>query len=127
VAEGTENLAKSPILEAENYKIELVGPPEVKRGEAFEFTVKLSARGGYHVNQEYTTKFKVAGEGFTFEPDVLSKEQLTLSEMNAELKGKAKVTAAGQKTLSGRLFFSLCTEEKCLIEKGDVALTLRAS
>jgi hypothetical protein len=116
----------SSSLEETAFRIEFTAQPSVKVGEAFPILLKLAALNGYKVNQEYPLKFALDGAQLAFDPAILKKEQLTLEPKTAELKGKATATAKGELTLHGKLSFSVCTDERCLIEKREVAVKVNA-
>jgi hypothetical protein len=127
---AAESPPKGPLsstLEEDAFGIEFSAPVNVKVGEPFAIALKLAAHGGYKVNQEYPIKFALDGAQLTFDPAVLKKEQLTLELKKAELKGKATASAKGALTLHGKLSFSVCTDERCLIEKREVAVKVSAS
>ena len=108
--------------------MKLSAPAQAKVGESVEVLIELVPTSGYKVNLEYPIKFAfVDGEGVTAEPNVLKKEQATLDKTRAVLKGKVKLSQAGERALGGKLSFSVCTEERCLIEKRDLRVTLNAS
>jgi hypothetical protein len=117
----------SPSLEESNFRIEFSAPESAKVGEAFAVHLKLSALSGYKVNQDYPIKLVLEGENLTFDPPVLRKEQLKLETKSAELTGKVTPKSAGSLAIVGKLSFSVCTEERCLIEKRDVMVKVSAS
>lgn len=100
--------------------------PESASGP-FDFTVTLEALSGYKVNPEYPIKFTFDIGAFSAEPGVLRKEQGQVEEKKAELKGVVKLTAPGPTVVSGKLSFSVCTDERCLIEKRDLAVSVLGS
>lgn len=100
--------------------------PESAEGP-FDFIVTLEALSGYKVNPEYPIKFTFDTGAFSAEPEVLRKEQGQFEEKKAELKGVVKLTAPGPNVVSGKLSFSVCTEERCLIEKRDLAVSVLGS
>jgi hypothetical protein len=111
------------------FHLDLVVPAKVAANAPFEVLVRLEAKSGYKVNQEYPIKF-VAESGpslLSLEPGTLRKEQGTLFEKKAELRGRSQAKAAGPARLLGRLSFSVCTAERCLIEKRDLGATVTAA
>ncbi len=100
--------------------------PESAEGP-FDFTVTLEALAGYKVNPEYPIKFTFDSGAFSAEPGVLRKEQGQVEEKKAELKGVVKLTAPGPTVVSGKFSFSVCTDERCLIEKRDLAVSVLGS
>lgn len=90
-----------------------------------DLSIVLLPKSGFKVNEEYPIKFTAKTEGdVTFAPTVLAKEQASIKKDRAELKGKASPTKPGLVRGTGRLGFSVCTEERCLIEKRDLLVEL---
>lgn len=97
-------------------------------GEWAEVVIELLPLNGYKVNEEYPIKFVFSEqESVSLESPVLKKEQGQVSAKEAQLKGRVQVKAPGQVKLGGTLSFSVCTEERCLIEKRNLVLEVPAS
>jgi hypothetical protein len=84
----------------------------------------LVAKAPYHCNAEYPHKFKLnaAPAGLSYPEDVVRGMQVTAER--GVLRIPVQAQAAGPVTVSGTLSFSVCTEERCLVEKRDLALNL---
>ena len=112
----------------EAFQLTIAGPGSGQVGESVEVVIHLQAQSGYKVNQEYPIKFTFdASESVNAEMPVLKKEQGKVVKNEAELRGKVKLGKAGPQVIGGKLSFSVCTEERCLIEKRDLALPITAS
>ena len=82
------------------------------------------AKPPYHCNAEYPHKFKLgpAPAGLSYPEATVKGMQVTAERsvlaipVQAQAPGKAKV--------SGTLSFSVCTEERCLVEKRELSLEL---
>jgi len=88
-------------------------------------TVTFRARAGYHVNREYPVAFTPDGAARVSLKDALV---LTPCEGHPEESGAAQASLPGaQPDASGRvggvLAFSVCREDRCLIEKVTLAAT----
>jgi hypothetical protein len=108
---------------------ELVMTPKgpYKAGQAGEVTVVLEAKGAFHVNDKYPYKFKVKETaGVKFPGPVVSKDAVKLEEKRATLPVGFTPEAAGKHSIGGQLSFSVCTDDKCLIEKRELALEIQA-
>jgi hypothetical protein len=111
--------------EAPPWTIALELPAPLRAGVAATATVRLTARAGHHVNLEYPAAFK---------PD--ERSTVTFSGARVPLAvaasspcpGRAAETcevalalpftpAKGHSRLSGTALFSVCTVERCLIER----------
>lgn len=87
--------------------------------------IEVSAKGGYHCNDKYPYKFKPADSpGVQFTAPVFTKDALKLEQMRATMKVDFTPESKGKKTIAGTFSFSLCSDERCLVEKRDVSLEI---
>jgi hypothetical protein len=83
--------------------------------------VQLSAKGGYHCNDKYPYKFKTGeSPGVKFTAPVFTKDALKLEETHATMKLDFTPETKGEKSVRGVFAFSLCSADKCLVEKRDL-------
>jgi pyruvate/2-oxoglutarate dehydrogenase complex dihydrolipoamide acyltransferase (E2) component len=95
-------------------------------GKAGEAEVVLSAKPPYHVNDKYPYKFKLKeAPGLSFANMIVTKELVKFEPARATVP-VTFTPSAGKHTLSGQLSFSVCTADKCMIEKRDLALEIEA-
>jgi hypothetical protein len=100
-----------------------VGPYSVGKPASAE--VVLSPKGGYHTNEKYPYKFKAASaDGVTYRTAVFTKDDVKLDEKQATMKVDFTPDSAGSKTVSGQFAFSVCSAERCLVEKRDLTLNV---
>jgi hypothetical protein len=87
--------------------------------------IVLVPKGGYHTNDKYPYKFKTGpSPGVSYRVPVFTKDDVTLDERHASMKVDFTPDAAGEKTVSGQFAFSVCSAERCLVEKRDLTLKL---
>ena len=135
VAAGSPMAAGSPEAgtprgkyDEEAFQLIIEAPSAARVGESVEVVIHLTAQSGYKVNPEYPLKFTFeTSDAATAEIPVLKKEQGTVEKGRAELRGKVKLPKAGKQLVGGKLSFSVCTDERCLIEKRDLALPITVS
>lgn len=122
--------------EGENWVVRLEAPGVVPAGQRSLGLVRILARGGMHVNEEYPTAFK-PGAGATAD---LGGDRVALREPSGrtpcpdepksacELRFPLPFTprGAGEVRIDGTLAFSVCNAEKCLIEKAPLSVLARA-
>ncbi|HEY6079950.1 MAG TPA: hypothetical protein VIW29_14150, partial [Polyangiaceae bacterium] len=60
--------------------------------------------------------------GVKYENLTIGKDAAKLDTMKAVMPVSFTPDAAGKRTVAGQLSFSVCTEDKCLMEKRDLAL-----
>jgi hypothetical protein len=98
---------------------------EVAAGKGGVVNVVLVATPPFHTNKEYPYKFKGKdGEGVKFATPVVGKDAAKLEEQRLTMPVTFTADKAGQATVAGQFAFSVCTDETCLIEKRDLALTV---
>lgn len=106
-------------------KLQGAGPFEV--GKPAKAELVLVAKAPFHVNDKYPYKFKLKeAAGLTFPAPVVGKDSAVLEKASVTMAVPFSATSAGKHTLAGQFAFSVCTDEKCLIEKRDLALELTA-
>lgn len=94
-----------------------------KAGEKGEAEIVLEAKDPFHVNDKYPYKFKLAdADGVSYPDKVVSKDHIKLEHKKATMTVAFTPAGAGKKKISGVFHFSVCTEDKCMIEKRDLAL-----
>jgi hypothetical protein len=89
--------------------------------------VELTAKGGYHCNDKYPYKFKIIEDethGLKFDSPIFTKDAVRLETMRATMKLAFTPDSKGEKTLAGNFSFSLCSAERCLVEKRELLLKI---
>jgi hypothetical protein len=121
-AAPTERQAKRGAAASEEpFSAWLEGDVPLAAGQPATLRVVLQAKPPYHCNAEYPHKFTLAPTpGVTFPAPVAKGMQVTPAE--GVLSVPVVAGAAGQTTVKGKLAFSVCTEERCLVEKRELAL-----
>jgi hypothetical protein len=106
-------------------RIQPKGPCDVAKPAQVE--IVLDAKAPFHVNDKYPYKFKLKDEaGLKFAAAVVGKDAVALEKMRATMSVPFTAETAGAHTVAGQFSFSLCTDDKCLIEKRDLALRVEA-
>jgi hypothetical protein len=95
----------------------------VKAGQPGTVEVVLAAKAPFHVNDKYPIKLKLKETpGVKYENLVVGKDAVKLEAMKAVMSVNFTPDAAGKRTVAGQFAFSVCTEDKCLMEKRDLVL-----
>ncbi len=119
--------------EATAWAVTLALPTPLRAGVAATATVQLIARAGHHINLEYPAAFKPDARSTVA---VAGPRVALVTAASTPCPGRAGETCqqtlalpftpgAGQRRLSGTVLFSVCTAERCLIER--IALGAEAS
>lgn len=97
----------------------------LKAGQAGMVEVVLTAKAPFHVNDKYPLKLKLKETpGIKYESLTIGKDAAKVEQMKAVLPVKFTPDAPGKRTVAGQLAFSVCTEDKCLMEKRDLVLAV---
>ncbi len=95
----------------------------LKGGQQGTVEVVLVAKAPFHVNDKYPIKLKLKETpGVKYENLTIGKDAAKVEAMKAVMPVSFTPDAAGKRTVAGQFAFSVCTEDKCLMEKRDLAL-----
>lgn len=103
-----------------NYTVRFTVEGPCKKGETCTALVTVEAKGGYHINDKYPYRFKVAepaAPGVSYPKPVVGRDEGTFTEKKAVLRVPFVAANAGEAKVGGTLSFSVCSDEKCLIDK----------
>jgi hypothetical protein len=123
--EVAKAVAPASEFHEETFDLSLRAVGSAAAGKPASAQVVLIPKAGYHTNDKYPYKFKTAtNAGVSYRTSVFTKEDVTLEEHRATMKLDFTPDSAGEKTLSGQFAFSVCSAEKCLVEKRDLTLSV---
>jgi hypothetical protein len=87
--------------------------------------LQLRAKEPHHINQEYPHKLKLkATDGVVFPQPVLGRDAMKIAEKSAELSVPFTPGKSGAYSIGGDFAFSLCTSDRCLMEKRTLAVSI---
>ncbi|MEI9948652.1 MAG: hypothetical protein WDO74_06615 [Pseudomonadota bacterium] len=96
-------------------------------GQAGAAEIVISAKPPFHANDKYPYKFKLnEAPGLKFANLVVEKDAVKVDKTRATLSVPFTPEGAGKHTVSGKLFFSVCNDDQCLVEKRDLTLDIDA-
>ncbi|MEI9938838.1 MAG: hypothetical protein WDO69_16590 [Pseudomonadota bacterium] len=96
-------------------------------GQAGAAEIVISAKPPFHANDKYPYKFKLnEAPGLKFANLVVDKDAVKVEKTRATLSVGFTPESAGKHTVSGKLFFSVCNDDQCLVEKRDLTLDIDA-
>lgn len=130
-AAGTQagDLVPLATVEGEQYTVEIVAPAVNVDADA-QFRVSIAAKGGFKFNQAFPTKLKLGDppNGLEF-----PKRRLKKGDGQASADGKSfafavpvKATKAGQFPFDAVLKFSVCNDEKCVVQRKKLKIAITA-
>jgi hypothetical protein len=118
--------AANKVSEA-NFDLSMTPKGSYKVGQAGEVTLVLEAKGPFKVNDQYPYKFKLKETpGLKVPGPVVGKDAVKLEPKRVTMPIGFTPETAGKHSVGGQLSFSVCTDDKCLIEKRDLALEIQA-
>lgn len=123
-AESAEALAGTSKVTESNFDLSIQAKGDYKAGQPGTVEIVLNAKEPFHVNDKYPYKFKVKeGAGLKY-PAAVIKDGVKLEKMRVLLTVPFTPESGGKKEIAGRFDFSVCTPERCLIEKRELALPI---
>lgn len=116
--------AKSSYSES-NFDLSIKPKGEYKAGKEAEAEITLDAKAPFHANDKYPYKFKLEDSaGVEFPAKVVPKDKAKLEHMKVTMSVPFTPKEAGKKKIDGVFHFSICTEDKCLIEKRGLTMAV---
>jgi hypothetical protein len=117
-------MAGAPKFSDTAFELSLEAPKAaLKAGQAGALEVVLVAKAPFHVNDKYPIKLKLKETpGIKYDSLLVGKDAVKLEAMKAVMPVSFTPDAAGKRTVAGQFAFSVCTEDKCLMEKRDLSL-----
>lgn len=111
----------------EGFDVNLAPKGSYEVGKPGEAEIVLVAKDPFHVNEKYPYKFKLKeSAGLKFPSAVVGKDQVKLEAKRATLVVPFTPEKAGKHTVAGTFLFSVCTDDKCLIERQELSLDIEA-
>jgi hypothetical protein len=111
----------------EGFEVKIAPKGGYETGKSGEAEIVLVAKDPFHVNEKYPYKFKLKETpGLKYVSLVVGKDQVKLEAKRASLVVPFTPEKAGKHTVAGLFQFSVCTDDKCLIERRDLSLDIEA-
>ncbi len=110
-----------PVVKGEGYAVRLQTKSPLKTGESAALTVVLTAEAPFKCNDKYPYKFTFDPvDGVSFPNQVV--KGMNVSDKRATMLVPFSPKGPGDQTVSGTLSFSVCTDDKCLVEKQPLTI-----
>jgi len=125
-ADAPPNLQAPSESQGENYDLTVSGQDGYAAGELSSFSISLTPRGEWHVNQEYPMHIVLAAEdGVTLPKSELERgDAAEYGERSVRFDVPFTAATAGPKRVAAKVFFAVCTDENCMPQERTVALAL---
>jgi hypothetical protein len=96
--------------------------PPFAAGKPGVVEVQLDAKGDYHLNDTYPYRFKThAADGVTYSVATYSKDAMKVEGTRGTMRLEVTPASPGARSVSGLFLFSVCSAERCLVEKRELA------
>lgn len=124
--------AAAPAAAASKYSeapfdVEILAKGAYSTGQAGTAEIVVNAKPPFHANDKYPYKFKLnETPGLKYANLVVDKDAVKVDKTRATVTVPVTPESAGKHTVSGKLFFSVCNDDQCLVEKRDLALEIDA-
>jgi len=109
------------------FDVEIQAKGAYASGQAGTAEIVVNAKPPFHANDKYPYKFKLnETPGIKYANLVVDKDAVKVEKTKATVSVPLTPESAGKHTVSGKLFFSVCNDDQCLVEKRDLALEIDA-
>jgi hypothetical protein len=110
----------------EGYALAISAQSPVRSGASSAAAVVLSAKDPYKCNDKYPYKLVLdpPSAGVSYPQQTV--RGMAVGEKRSTMSVPFSVAQPGSATIAGTLHFSICTADKCLIEKQKVSVTVQA-
>jgi hypothetical protein len=112
------------VVQDDTFSTWLQAVSPVAAGSPATVEAVLVAKAPYHCNADYPHKFKLAAApaGLAY-PEATVKGMQVTAERSV-LRIPVVAQSSGKSTVTGTLHFSVCNEDRCLVEKRELSLNL---
>jgi hypothetical protein len=114
-------------VEGDQYLVQ-VEPPSLRSGETGALSVSIEGKAGFKFNRDFPTKLELgaAPEGLEFPQPVLKRADGALDGAGKVFTFKAPIVAkrAGEFAFDATLKFSVCNEDKCVVQRQTLRTAL---
>jgi hypothetical protein len=113
-------------VEAEPYLVELSAGGPYKVGATGSVKVLLTAKPGFHINEQYPYRFKTSppAAGVSYPKPVLERADGKFEERTAVFDLPFVATHAGRFAVGGVLNLSVCNASSCIVQKAPLDVTV---
>jgi hypothetical protein len=117
--------AAAPRFDEASFRLEMSKVGAYEKSAAGKVEVQLEAKAPYHVNEKYPIKLKLEPtDGVKFDAETVGRDQVALRGGQAVMTVGFTPETAGAKRIAGKLKFSVCSQERCLMETRELALVV---
>jgi hypothetical protein len=109
---------------ADSFSLGISARSPVKAGESGAASIVLTAKSPYKCNAKYPYKMALDAPSGGVSYASQTVRGMAIADKTSSMSVPFTATAPGKATISGTFSFSICTADKCLIEKRKLAVTI---
>ncbi len=114
---------QGPAATGEGFSVHMQAASSYVAGKPSQAEVVLSAQAPFHCNEKYPYKLALeASPGISYPEQTV--RGMSIGQQTSTMAVPFTASSPGKHTLSGQLSFSVCTDDKCLVEKQKVSVTI---
>jgi hypothetical protein len=118
-------MARGSSASGEGFSVWIQAPTPVRAGKSASAQVVLAAKDPYKCNDKYPYKFVLDAPSGGLSYPAQTVRTMSIGEKQSSMSIPFTAARAGGATIAGQLHFSVCTAEKCLIEKRPLSVTVQ--
>lgn len=125
IPQGATEQAVSDHFTAQQFDVAIKPSGAYKSGQPSAVLIALNAKVPYHCNPKYPYKFKLESTpGIQFPSPIVHKDAVQVAGSHATMTVKFTPRTTGKKTIAGKFSFSVCSSDKCLVERRNLKLDI---
>ncbi len=122
---GATSLAPGEKFSEAAFELVIRPTGEYRAGQLGRVEAVLTARDPYHVNAEFPLKFKVKpGAGVKYARDVVGREAVKFEAKRATVPVEFTPDGQGRRVVGGTFRFSVCNDQRCLVENRELQVAV---
>lgn len=126
-AETAAPTVMSPKLAEQTFNLWMQSAGKYKVGQPGSVEVVLVAKGDYKCNDKYPFKFKLGAPpaGISYPQAVIPAGGMSIGKSRSSMRVPFTPSAVGDARISGKFSFSVCSDEKCVVESRELAVNVK--
>lgn len=123
---AVEEPAAGPVVTDPAFELRAAAAGPFRSGELGRFSITLTPRGQWHVNQEYPIRVELDAPGEVGLPktELERADAAEFGEERARFDVPFTPSAAGEHRVRAKVSFAVCTDENCIPDERTLALVL---
>jgi len=97
---------------------------DLKSKEKNNLIVKVEAKKGWHINEDFPLSLKPTSTCFKFSKEKYDKKDAKFTESNIELKTETQCEKSGKTDIKGTFSFGVCNDSLCKKETVNIEVSV---